>query len=199
MDVTVRAPKDGVVTELMVREGAMITPDMTALVLASSDRMWVIADIPEGLAESVRVGATAMLRFAAMPGESYTAPVREILPEFGEMTRTLRARLEVPNAAGRLKAGMLARVRLAAPHGATGVIVPIEAVIRTGKSDRVIVDLGGGRFAPREVVVGTDDGESIAVLQGLAAGEKVVVSGQFMLDSESQVRSSLERLGGARP
>lgn len=199
VDVTVRAPRDGVVTELMIREGAMLTPDMTALVLASSERMWVIADVPEGLAESVRVGAMATLRFAAMPGESFSAPVREVLPEFNEMTRTLRARIQVANADGRLKAGMLVRVRLEAPRGATGVIVPVEAVIRTGKSDRVIVALGGGRFAPREVVAGMDDGENIAVLQGLEAGEQVVVSGQFMLDSESQVRSSLERLGPAPP
>lgn len=196
-DVTVRAPKDGVVTELMVREGAMITPEMVALVLASSDRMWVIADVPEGLADAVRVGATATLSFTAMPGETFNARVHEVLPEFNEMARTLRARLEVPNADGRLKAGMLARVRLETPRGAAGVVVPVEAVIRTGKADRVIVALGGGRFAPRAVVVGQDDGEDIVVLQGLDAGERVVVSGQFMLDSESQVRSSLERLGGA--
>ena len=197
--IAVRAPQDGVVAELMLREGAMITPDMTAMVIAATDRMWVVAEVPEALADAVHAGAAATLKFASLPGESFNARVGEVLPEFNEMSRTLRARLEIDNADGRLKAGMLARVRLDAPRGAEAVLVPVEAVIRTGKADRVIVSLGDGHFAPRAVVVGRDDGEQIAVLQGLAAGERVVVAGQFMLDSESQVRSSLERLGGEAP
>jgi Cu(I)/Ag(I) efflux system membrane fusion protein len=200
--VTVTAPISGVVSELGIREGAMVTPDMMALTLVATDRVWIVAEIPEAQAGLVRAGTAATVTFASRPGESSAARVLEVLPELNPGTRTLRARLELANAGNGLKNGMLARVRLEGGHAKEAVLVPREAVIRTGRADRVIVARGGGRFEPRDVTVGRESDDELEILAGLAAGEVVVTSGQFMIDSESQVRSSLDRYkadGAAAP
>jgi Cu(I)/Ag(I) efflux system membrane fusion protein len=200
--ITVTAPVAGVVADLGVREGAMVTPDMMALTLVPTDRVWVVAEIPEAQAGLVRAGAKATVTFASRPGESVDARVIEVLPELNPDTRTLRARLELANAGNSLKSGMLARVRLEGTQATEAVLVPREAVIRTGRADRVIGVLGGGRFEPRDVKVGRESDDELEILAGLAAGEVVVTSGQFMIDSESQVRSSLDRFkadGAAQP
>jgi Cu(I)/Ag(I) efflux system membrane fusion protein len=191
--VTYHAPADGVVVMLGVREGAMAEPGMSAMTLAPVDRLWVIAELPESAAGRVAAGARATISFPALPGERVETRVLEVLPQLNEMTRTLQARLAVDNPGRRLAAGMLANVTIEGAGGGEAVLVPLEALIRTGRAERVILALGGGRFAARAVTSGRESGDDIEILGGLAPGEEVVVSGQFMLDSESQVRSSLRR------
>jgi Cu(I)/Ag(I) efflux system membrane fusion protein len=202
--VAFRAPVDGVVVELGVREGGLAEPGMSAVTIAPTDPLWIVAAIPEALASRVRPGAEATATFPALPGERFAVRVLEILPALDEATRTARVRLRVANPGGRLAAGMRANVVF--DTGAEGevVLVPTEAVIRTGRADRVIVALGEGRFAPREVVTGREFDGEVEIRGGLAPGERVVTSGVFMLDSESQVRQGLRRFegesgGGAAP
>jgi len=191
--VTYHAPADGVVVMLGVREGAMVGPGMSATTLAPIDRLWLVAEVPEALAGTVEPGASAQVTFPALPGVSVKARVLEVLPQLNEATRTLQARLALDNPGRRLAAGMRADVTVEGPGGETAVLVPLEALIRTGRANRVIVALGDGRFAAREVRPGRESGEDVEILEGLAAGDQVVVSGQFMIDSESQVRESLRR------
>ena len=191
--VTYYAPEDGVVTMLGVREGGLAEPAMSAMTLVSISRLWVVAEVPEADAARVRAGAPAMLSFPALPGQRVEAQVLEVLPQLNEATRTLQARLALKNPGRRLAAGMLADVTIEAATGNETLLVPIEALIRTGRAERVIVALGGGRFAARTVTAGRESGEDIEILGGLRPGEQVVISGQFMIDSESQVRSSLRR------
>ena len=191
--VTYYAPEDGVVVALGVREGALAEPAMSAMTLAPISRLWVVADVPEAEAARVRVGDRATLNFAALPGTPYEARVLEVLPALADATRTLQLRFGVDNPDGRLAAGMLADVVIQGAAGGEVVLVPAESLIRTGRAERVIVALGEGRFAARDVVAGRANGPLVEILQGMEPGEQVVVSGQFMIDSESQVRESLRR------
>lgn len=195
--VTYHAPVDGVVLMLGIRDGGLAEPGMSAMTIAPVDRYWVVAEVPEADAARVRAGAPAAVSFTSLPGEHFVAEVLEVLPGLNEATRTLQARLEVGNAGGRLRAGMLADVRIQGEAGEPALLVPAEALIRTGRSERVMVALGGGRYAAREVVAGRGDGEQVEIQGGLAEGDQVVVSGQFMIDSESQVRGAVRRFEAA--
>jgi Cu(I)/Ag(I) efflux system membrane fusion protein len=193
------APVDGVVTMLGVREGSLAEPGMSAMTLVPVDRIWVVADIPEADAARVEAGAAAGIRFPSIPGERFEGRVLEVLPQLDAATRSVQARIPLENPGGRLAAGMLSDVIIEGNGAGHGLLVPQEALIRTGRSERVIVALGEGRFAPREVRAGAESGPDIEILEGLQAGEEVVVSGQFMIDSESQVRSSLRRFEQPTP
>ena len=149
---------------------------MSAMSLAPIDRLWVVAEVPESTAARLKVGISATVSVAALPGERLAASVLEVLPLVNESTRTVQARLELANPGGRLAAGMLADVTLAEEGARSAVLIPVEALIRTGRSERVIVALGEGRFAPREVRAGGESGDEIEILHGLEAGEKVVVA-----------------------
>jgi Cu(I)/Ag(I) efflux system membrane fusion protein len=191
---TVTAPIDGVVEELMVLEGTMLTPDMVAARITPLGRVWVVAAVPESGSGGLAVGAAAQLRFAAYPGETLEARVTEILPELDAATRTVQARLTIENADARLRPGMIGTAAIDLGTAREVVQVPLDAVIRTGRGERVVVALGEGRFGSREVVTGLESGDRVEIRSGLAAGEEVVVSGQFLIDSESSIRSSLGRL-----
>lgn len=191
------APVDGVLSELMVYEGTMITPAMVAARVTPLGQVWVVAAVPESASGGLAPGATAELRFAAYPGETLAAKVTEVLPELDAGTRTVQARLTVENARARLRPGMIGTASIETGAARDVVQVPLDAVIRTGRGERVVVVLGDGRFATREVVTGLESGDRVEIRQGLAAGDQVVVSGQFLIDSESNVRSSLSRLGAS--
>jgi Cu(I)/Ag(I) efflux system membrane fusion protein len=189
------APVDGVVVDLGVRDGGLAEPGASAMTLAPLDPMWVVAELPETSASTIKAGTSAVVTFGALPGERFEARVLELLPSVNAATRTVQARLSLANPGRRFTAGMIADVTLAAGEGAEGLLVPFAALIRTGKSERVIVALGEGRFTAREVVAGRQSGDDVEILSGLAGNEQVVVSGQFMIDSESQLRSGLARFG----
>lgn len=197
--VAYTAPVDGVLSELMVYEGTRVTPDMVAARITPLGRVWVVAAVPESASGGLAPGADAELRFAAFPGETLIAKVTEVLPELDAATRTVQARLTVANADARLRPGMIGTASIAIGVARDVVQVPLDAVIRTGHGERVVVALGDGRFATRDVVTGIEAGDRVEVRSGLAVGDEVVVSGQFLIDSESNVRSSLSRLESPEP
>jgi len=192
--VSYYAPIGGVVTSLDVRDGGLAAPDMSAMTLVPVDRLWVVAEVPEAEAARVEPGQRARLMFEALPGERVEAEVIEVLPRLRTETRTLQARLAIGNPGGQLAAGMLADVVIETGPGEQAVLIPAEALIRTGRSERVVISLGDGRFTSREVISGRESAQEIEIRAGLSPGDVVVTSGQFMIDSESQVRQSLRRL-----
>jgi len=195
--VPFHAPIDGVITELAVREGAMVSPNMMVLTITGLGSLWVIAEVPESQAAWVRAGTAAEVRLPSLPGETLAGRVEYVYPELNMETRTLRARIVLDDTGPGLRPNMLANVTLVGEAGEPAVMVPRNALIRSGSEDRVVVALGEGRFAPRRVVVGPESGDRVVIRDGLAAGEQVVVTGQFLLDSEANLRAGMERLGEA--
>jgi Cu(I)/Ag(I) efflux system membrane fusion protein len=191
------APIGGVVTDLAVREGAMVSPDMMVITITELGSLWVIAEVPESQAAWVRAGTAAEIRLPSLPGETLAGRVEYVYPELNMETRTLRARIVLDDAGPGLRPNMLANVTLVGEAGEPAVMIPRSALIRSGTEDRVVVALGEGRFAPRRVTVGPESGDRVVIREGLAEGEQVVVTGQFLLDSEANLRAGMERLGEA--
>lgn len=192
--VPFHAPIAGVVTELAAREGAMVSPDMTVATITGLGSLWVIAEVPESQAAWIRAGTAAEIRLPSLPGETLAGRVEYVYPELNMETRTLRARIVLDSAGGALRPNMLANVTLVGEAGEPAVMIPRSALIRSGSEDRVVVALGEGRFAPRRVVVGPESGERVVIREGLDEGERVVVAGQFLIDSEANLRAGMERL-----
>jgi Cu(I)/Ag(I) efflux system membrane fusion protein len=193
------APISGVVTELELKEGSMITPEMVAMTITGIGSLWVIAEVPEAQAGWIVAGTAAQMRFPSLPGEPVTGHVEYVYPELDMETRTLRARITLDGPTVAIRPNMLASVSLVGASGPEVVSIPRSALIRSGTDERVVVALGDGRFAPRRVVAGAESGERVVIREGLAAGENVVVAGQFLLDSEANLRAGLGRLGEESP
>ncbi|HEU0224558.1 MAG TPA: efflux RND transporter periplasmic adaptor subunit [Steroidobacteraceae bacterium] len=187
------APAAGVVVELGVREGGMAAPGMSAMTLAPLDPLWVVAEVPERVSARLRPGMAAEVTFAALPGRRFEAKLLELLPALDPSTRTRQARIELGNPDGLLAAGMVADIAIATGDGAEVLLVPVESLIRSGDGDRIVVALDERRFDVRTVVAGAESGDEVEIREGLEAGERVVVSGQFLIDSESRLRSGLGR------
>jgi Cu(I)/Ag(I) efflux system membrane fusion protein len=185
----------GVVAELGVREGAAVTAGMPLFRIAGLDKVWAVAEIPEAQALRLKRGQAVQASLQADPAQGFQGQLAELLPEVNASTRTLKARFEVDNRQGRLVPGMLLRLQVQGAK-AMRLVVPAEAVIRTGLRAVVLVRTASGRFASRDVTLGQEVGEDIEVLQGLAEGETVVASGQFLVDSEARLRSVVGSLSG---
>jgi Cu(I)/Ag(I) efflux system membrane fusion protein len=188
------APESGIVTELSARPGMAVMPGAALMTLTSLARVWVIVDVPESLAGRIAPGRKAEIRFSALPGASYSGQVEFLYPEIRGETRTLRARVPLDNPRGALKPGMLAQVSVAGGEASAGLWVPSEAVIETGQRTVVIVAAKAGGFRPVEVTRGRERGGRSEILSGLSAGQKVVASGQFLIDSEASLNSALSRM-----
>jgi len=191
---TLFAPSGGVVAELGVREGVAVAPGTTLFRIAGLDTVWAVADIPEAQAIRLVRGQQVRAVLQADPTQSFVGTLTEILPEVSAATRTLKARFVVRNDAGRLTPGMLLRLAIDG-DAAERLVVSSEAVIRTGKRTVVIVQKEGGAFAPRDVVLGAEFGDDVEIARGLAEGERVVASGQFLIDSEASLRSVIGNIG----
>ncbi|MGM9488043.1 efflux RND transporter periplasmic adaptor subunit [Ideonella sp. YS5] len=194
---TLPAPVSGVVAELGVREGMAVSPGMTLFRIAGLEKVWAVADVPEAQAVRLVRGQKVSAVLQADPGQTFTGTLQEILPQVSASTRTLQARFEVDNRGGRLVPGMLLRLQVSGPSSLR-LVVPAEAVIRTGTRAVAVVRGPEGRFEPREIKLGADLGDTLEVSQGLSEGEQVVASGQFLVDSEARLRSVLGSLE-ARP
>ncbi|HZP92857.1 MAG TPA: efflux RND transporter periplasmic adaptor subunit [Burkholderiales bacterium] len=191
--VTLYAPDAGVVWELGVREGMAVSPGMTLFKLAPIGTVWVNAEVPETQAALVRPGAPVQGRTAAFPDKVFKGKVAALLPDVNPTTRTIKARIVLANPGGLLKPGMFARLEFDGREQ-RALLVPAEAVIYTGKRNVVILADGDGKFRPVEVEVGRDGGDATEIRKGLDAGQKVVASGQFLIDSEASLKTTLERL-----
>jgi Cu(I)/Ag(I) efflux system membrane fusion protein len=192
------APADGVVAELGVREGVAVTPGMTLFRIAGLEKVWAVAEIPEAQAVWLARGQKVKAILQADAAQSFDGALDEILPEINASTRTLKARFEVDNKSGKLTPGMLLRLQVTGASS-TRLVVPSEAVIRTGKRAVVIVRKADGAFEPRDVSLGADQGDDTEVVSGLSEGDQVVASGQFLIDSEARLRSVLGNMAAPAP
>ncbi|MBS2132237.1 efflux RND transporter periplasmic adaptor subunit (plasmid) [Burkholderia thailandensis] len=191
------SPANGVLTELNVREGAMVAPGQTLAKVEGLSTLWLIIDIPEALALQVRPGMTVDATVADDPTRHFSGHIREILPGISTGTRTLQARLEIDNPGTRLTPGMLMRAHIGAAKPVSRLVVPSEAIITTGRRSVVIVRNADGRLQPAIVTVGNDTGDDTEITDGLTEGQQVVASGQFLIDSEANLKSVLPRLEGS--
>lgn len=190
-----RAPADGVVIEKMPIAGQMMKPGERIYRLADLAHVWVLAQIYEQDLPFVRAGQEATVRVTYGPERTIDGRVDLLLPQVEDQTRTATARIVLPNPDGSLRPGMFVDVRFAAQIADDAVLVPDLAVLRSGERNTVFIANPDGSFAPREVRLGVrSQGNLYQVLSGLAAGERVVTSGQFMLDSESQLRDAIQKM-----
>ena len=187
---TVSAPVSGVVAELGVREGVAVNPGTTLFRIAGLERVWAVAEVPEVQSVRLQRGQKVRAALQADASQTFEGELKEILPQVSANTRTVQARFEVANKGGRLTPGMLLRLQVAGPSSSR-LVVPAEAVIRTGTRAVAIVRNQNGSFEPREVGLGADLGDQLEIVQGLSEGDEVVTSGQFLVDSEARLKSVL--------
>jgi len=191
----VTAPRDGIVVEKMVVEGQMVDAGMKLYRLADLAIVWVQSQVYEQDLEFVRLGQESVVSLSYLPDRKFRGRVTYVYPTVDEKTRTARVRMEFHNPGYFLKPGMFATVELQAELEPSVLLVPDAAVLRSGQKNTVFVALDGGRFEPRTVVLGArSESDMYQVLSGLKAGEQVVTSGQFMLDSESQLREAIQKM-----
>jgi Cu(I)/Ag(I) efflux system membrane fusion protein len=195
---TMTAPISGVIAELGVREGATVMPGMTLFRIVDLSTVWVNAEVPETQAAWVTPGAKVAARVQAYPDRVFEGRVGALLPEVSAATRTVRTRIEVANPGALLKPGMYATVTFQQAAKRESVLVASEAVIRTGTRDVVIVALGEGKFRAAPVEIGFESGGQSEIRKGLQAGDKVVLSGQFLIDSEASLSATVARLEGVQ-
>lgn len=194
---TLSAPLGGVVTELMVSEGATVMPGMTLMRLQGTGSVWAEGQVPESQVAQLKPGAEVSATSPAAPGQTFTGRLQALLPSVDPATRTIKARLELANPQGRLVPGMFVQMRLANPDAGKVLLLPSDAVIHTGQRSVVMLAEGDGRFSPVEVRTGREAGDQTEILQGLQAGQKVVRSGLFLVDSEASLNGLLARLSPA--
>lgn len=185
---------DGVVTEVGARDGMAVSPGMTLFRVADLSTVWVLAEVPESQAASAKPGQPVSATAAALPGQTLTGKVEAILPDVNPGTRTLRVRVELQNRNRQLVPGMFVTFRFGQQGGAERLLVPTESLIRTGARTIAMVETGGGGYSPVEVKTGAEADGQTEVTEGLKAGQKVVVSGQFLLDSEASLRGTANRM-----
>jgi Cu(I)/Ag(I) efflux system membrane fusion protein len=186
--ITLHAPIGGFVIWKPVYQGMYVTPEMELYTIADLDQVWIWAELTEEESSLVSAGMSAKIELASRPGESFEAVVSYMSPVLDPATRTVRARFDARNPEGALKPGMYATVRLERPLGEV-LALPEDAVIDTGERKTVFVEVGPGRYQPRDVGLGRRGGSYVEVIEGLESGERVVVSAQFLLDSESRLRA----------
>jgi Cu(I)/Ag(I) efflux system membrane fusion protein/cobalt-zinc-cadmium efflux system membrane fusion protein len=195
--ITVTAPSSGVVMKRMHGlEGMAIHPGMDVIHIANLDQLWLTVEVFEDQLAWVGTGSRAQVAFDALPGERFTGNVRFVEPEVSPTTRSGRLTLEVSNPRRQLRVGMYATVSFEPVAARSVISVPAQSVIRTGARDVVVVALGGGRFEPREVLLGLESDGMIEVRDGLEEDEEVVTSAQFLIDSESNLRAAVQKMVG---
>ena len=192
----IHAPGEGVVTMLGAREGMYLKPDMEMMTIADLSSVWVMVDVYEHQIGWLREGLIAEISVPAWPGKSWEGKVDYIYPELDMKSRTLRVRLEFPNPDMTLKPNMFAEVKIYGGPQHDTLLIPAEALIRTGERDTVVTSLGDGRFQPVDVVVGASSNGKVEILSGLSEGDEIVTSGQFLIDSESSLQASFQRMSG---
>lgn len=192
--ITFYSPQAGVVDGLKIREGFYVKPGDTLLSIGKLDQVWVEAEVFERDAALIKEGLPVSMTLDYLPGEDWTGVVDYVYPALNSKTRTLRVRLKFGNPDFQLKPNMFAQVSIHANQADSAIIVPKEAVIRTGKQDRVVLALGDGQFKSIEVTIGRVDKDSIEILSGLNEDDVVVTSAQFLIDSESSKSSDFKRM-----
>ena len=193
------APIGGVVTELMLREGATVMAGMTLARIQGTGTVWAEGQVPESQAALLRPGTAVTATSPAAPGQTFSGRVQALLPVVDAATRTIKARLELANPGGRLVPGLFVQMRFSRPMAGETLLVPSDAVIHTGRRSVVMVTEDEGRFRPVEVTTGLEAGGQTEIVKGLQADQRVVLSGQFLIDSEASLRGLEARLNQEAP
>ena len=191
------APFDGYVMELGVRQGAAVQPGTTLFQLAGLETVWIIAELPEAQSAWIQPGDVVQAQVSALPGQTFAGRVDYLYPELMSSTRTLKLRIVVANEGQHLRPGMFASVHLRGEPRQDALVIPTEAVIKTGSRSLVIVADDESHFRPVLVRVGAELGGKSEILSGLTAGQTVVASGQFLIDSEASLRGAFNNLSGS--
>ncbi|MCE2406603.1 MAG: efflux RND transporter periplasmic adaptor subunit [Pseudomonadales bacterium] len=191
--VKVVAHTDGVVAMLGIREGVYVTPATHVMSIADLERVWILAEVMERHADAIKIGQEVVFEVDSKPGRKFEGQVEYIYPEMDPRTRSLKVRIGYSVQDDVFRPNMFARVSIIVEGKSDVIHVPTSAVIRGGSSDRVVVDLGNGRFKSTPVVAGYDSGNSTEILRGLETTDRVVTSGQFLIDSESNIDTALAR------
>ena len=196
--LSVYAPQDGIVMGIEAADGMYLQPNTRAVTLTDVATVWLIVDVFERDLSRLTDDMTATIRFEHMNGRVFEGTIDYVYPEIDATTRTLPVRLVIENSEGLLKPNMFASVSLSPSASRQALTVPTEAIIRTGSAERVILKTGEGTFAPRLITTGLRDdfneGGRTEVVQGLSAGDEVVASAQFLIDSESALSAGLIRM-----
>lgn len=195
--LTLTAPLSGVVTELDAREGMTVIAGAPLFRINGLDTVWLNAEVPEARAGWLAPGNAVEAHTAAYPGQTFVGTVGALLPEVDLATRTVKARIELANPQQRLRPGMFVTVKIVSANAEEVLLVPTEAVIQTGKRTLVIVAEGSGTFAPVDVETGVESGGQSEIRKGLTAGQDVVISGQFLIDSEASLKATVTRMSEA--
>lgn len=193
--ITLRAPADGVVSALDVREGQQVNAGNPVMTINGLDQVWIEAAVPQAQTAGIEAGTPVTVAVSALPGEIFHGTVEALLPDVDPTTRTQQTRIVLANPNHELAPGMFAEVAIATSPGAAHPLVPVEALISDGIDTRVIVALGNGGFKPVQVRTGRSSNGVTEILAGLHGGERVVTSGQFLIDSEASLSGALQRLG----
>jgi len=194
--IRVNAASDGIVAHLGIRDGMYVTPAIELMSIADLDRVWVQVEVFERQSAWVEAGQRAEVQLDYLPGRRWQGTVDYVYPELDSNTRTLKVRLRFDNPTAVLRPNMFASVTIFGTPTDDVVHVPREALIRGGKVDRVVLAEGDGRFRSHPVVPGIESGDRVEIQSGVAADDRVVISGQFLIDSESNIGSALMRLEG---
>ena len=197
--ITLAAPISGVLSELMVREGMSVMPGATLLRINGMSTVWANAEVPESQVAQLRPGTKVQARSPAVPGTTFEGTVQALVPEVNPGTRTLKARVQLNNPGARLVPGMSVSMQFMDMRAEKALLIPTEAVIQTGKRTVVMLAEDKGRFRPVEIEAGIESNGQTEVKRGLDLGQRVVVSSQFLIDSEASLKGVEVRLNSASP
>ena len=193
------APSGGVVAELVAREGMTVAPGMLLARIQGLASVWALAELPESQAAGVRAGAKVEARSPGVPGAVFHGTVQALLPEVNTTTRTLKARIQLANPGALLSPGMFVTMQFMDTRADKALLIPTEALIQTGQRSVVMLADAGGHFTPVEVEAGIESGGQTEIKRGLKPGQRVVVSSQFLIDSEASLKGVEARLNDATP
>jgi Cu(I)/Ag(I) efflux system membrane fusion protein len=194
--IEIKAPADGVIASLNVREGGYLSPAQAVISAGPLDHVWVDAEVFERQAHWMKAGSNATMTLDAIPGNEWQGVVDYVYPILDPKTRTLRVRLKFPNPKGELKPNMFANIALQPVTDDAVLTIPKSAVIRSGGMTRIVLAEGQGKYRSARIEVGREAGDRIEVLHGLKANDRIVTSAHFMLDSESSQSADLSRING---
>lgn len=197
--IKIKAPADGVIASLNIREGGYLSPAQAVISAGPLDEVWVDAEVFERQSPWIKQGSQASMTLDALPGGKWNGEVDYVYPILNPNTRTLRVRLRFANPKGELKPNMFANVTLKPVSSDEVLTIPRSSVIRSGGMTRVVIAEGEGKYRSARIEVGREAADKIEVLQGLSAGDRIVTSAHFMLDSESSQSADLSRINGVEP
>ncbi|MGD8417538.1 MAG: efflux RND transporter periplasmic adaptor subunit [Pseudomonadales bacterium] len=193
--ITPFAPRSGVLRTLAVREGMYVSPGMNVMTIGPLDHVWVVGELYERQASLVSTGDAVQLTLDYLPGRVWSGRVDYVYPSLNEETRTVRIRSQIDNADRSLKPGMYGELGIhPAVDARPALLIPREALIRTGEQNRVVLALDGGRFKSVAVTPGRIGNDRVEIIAGLEEGDRIVTSAQFLIDSESSKSSDFQRM-----